>query len=1006
VLALPTFYFDPAADRRYARRLLQGLCLFGLPLWFLQHAPYFGLPLALHLSAAIAVAAVFFFAAAYMHWLPLVDRLPRALVLGGVAAYFLLNELEPRLLLGVALAGAVFVADSFATHIYWIRTANPEFGFTAKRRMAWRNRWNPFQPQAPGLEFYWLGAPLVAFAFLFYLHHEVQLPTGQMLEHLPAFGWLLMALLLIPFVLEPLICLIFRRRYITPLSQFNAFRRAVVLWLTYNRHQAAGPGILQSPAGTHRERTGVFYTLAILFAAAVVPQFNQQRDEVARSAMAAAEAAEAQAAAARREAATAARGRTARSAEAVPAEDTASMPIPGADGLSLDERQRRLLERMDAPALQRYLDQLRQRDQSRQRIEDLFAAENAARAKHAEVRQQGDELFGTVRAHVVSTSTALVYPGLSMLLPVLLLLAGIFTVAAPAVVIGDPGFGAPEQEVEISELTTTWWDLLVAWLQSSSNPIERESLFLGMNAADRSPVIVPREVFQEHAHLLGDSGSGKTSLGLAPLISQLIRFGDCSVVVVDLKADDLALLEGVRREARAADLRFRWFTNELRRPTYAFNPLLQSHYSELSLYQRTDVLTSALGLQYGTDYGRGYFSDANAELLHRALKVRPDARSFAELAEVLADPRTLRGVSRELRRAGSHLETVINRLASHEPMNVTPDGRYPESVVGSAIDMSQLFRVPQVVVFHLASALGTATSAEMGRLALHSLLTAAKSVGPNRVQVYLFIDEFQRLIAGNLELFLQTARSMNIGVILANQTLMDLKTPGVDLIPTVRANTRFKQVFAASDLQEQQELVQSSGETIVHNRGWTEYLGIGNIYGGIRSMTSTETVTPRLRPNDILLATDDPKQCIVQVRRGAGYAQYGGMPFVMVATHHITRDEYETRRQAPWPNVPGETLIAQSDADRPVQAPPPSPATPREQHAPPEQAPVEHPDPVLDWPSSQQADSPPAEVSSPPESGPDPFDELWRQQQSRRRRGRGSGPSPPSPETPEQETEQ
>ena len=55
-----------------------------------------------------------------------------------------------------------------------------------------------------------------------------------------------------------------------------------------------------------------------------------------------------------------------------------------------------------------------------------------------------------------------------------------------------------------------------------------DSLFLGLNAADGSPVLVPRTVFQEHAHFLGDSGSGKTSLGLAPLIAQLIRFRDCS----------------------------------------------------------------------------------------------------------------------------------------------------------------------------------------------------------------------------------------------------------------------------------------------------------------------------------------------------------------------------------------------------------------------------------------------------------------------------------------------
>jgi hypothetical protein len=48
--------------------------------------------------------------------------------------------------------------------------------------------------------------------------------------------------------------------------------------------------------------------------------------------------------------------------------------------------------------------------------------------------------------------------------------------------------------------------------------------------------------FTEHAHGLGDSGSGKTSLFLCPLIEQLVMSGECSVIVIDLKADSLELL--------------------------------------------------------------------------------------------------------------------------------------------------------------------------------------------------------------------------------------------------------------------------------------------------------------------------------------------------------------------------------------------------------------------------------------------------------------------------------
>jgi len=58
---------------------------------------------------------------------------------------------------------------------------------------------------------------------------------------------------------------------------------------------------------------------------------------------------------------------------------------------------------------------------------------------------------------------------------------------------------------------------------------------------------------------------------------------------------------------------------------------------------------------------------------------------------------------------------------------------------------------------------------------------------------FVVIDKFQRMVANNLEHMLQVARSMNVGVILANQSMEDLKTRGTDLIPALEANCRFRQ---------------------------------------------------------------------------------------------------------------------------------------------------------------------------------------------------------------------
>jgi len=51
----------------------------------------------------------------------------------------------------------------------------------------------------------------------------------------------------------------------------------------------------------------------------------------------------------------------------------------------------------------------------------------------------------------------------------------------------------------------------LADLRTSPDRVERDSIYLGRVVADGSPVLVPRDVFREHALGLGDSGAGKTA---------------------------------------------------------------------------------------------------------------------------------------------------------------------------------------------------------------------------------------------------------------------------------------------------------------------------------------------------------------------------------------------------------------------------------------------------------------------------------------------------------------
>ena len=190
------------------------------------------------------------------------------------------------------------------------------------------------------------------------------------------------------------------------------------------------------------------------------------------------------------------------------------------------------------------------------------------------------------------------------------------------------------------------------------------------------------------------------------------------------------------------------------------------------------------------------------------------------------------------------------------------------------------------------------------------LLTTATLTSQRR-QVYLLIDEFQRVAAHNVDTILQIARSMNVGVILANQSMLDLKRE--DLIPVVETNCRYRQWYAISSPEEQERLSKASGETIDLLHG----ASVSTQRDGFETRTtvnhsSSQFLAPRLSTNDINLASDDPRKSIVLVTRGSGYSQFGGMPVVAESDFHISEAEFLRRKQMPWPAVEPGAFVPQT----------------------------------------------------------------------------------------------
>ena len=686
--------------------------------------------------------------------------------------------------------------------------------------------------------------------------------------------------------------------------------RATISWLTYNRHATRAPGVFRSPCGPAALRRGEFFVSGFLVALTVLPLATYFPLGIPIFG-------------------------TGRWFEAT------RKPWPWED--KFQQRQ--------APAAPRppsfpLADQVSGAYMS-QLSADQRAAYEQAHAKLAENQQLCADATRYLAASPEATLLVCVRGavGGDATFVGSLILAALFAFVAPAATMFCLTFALGARA--LSHFYTTLeqsaaggparyhskehgaaWEAYVRRLRSSAfctldefgrETRERDLLLVGFSVHGDYPVLLERGILSEHGHITGDSGSGKSSLGIAPLIAQLIGRPDTSVVVLDLKGDR-ALFEAARCAVRDANkdrarkrrIRFRWFTNAAQLSTFTFNPFLQKHMQRVTLQQKASILLQSLGLEYGEGYGRSYFSAVHRNILTKILQDDTTISSFRRLQAYFdRDLRTrLRdmNIDRKVYQDASHLFSVIDALASFDALNVTSESRVDPAVLRQHIDMAHVVTQPSVVYFYLTSALEEQSVREIAKLALHSLLTAAVERGPSKHKVYLFVDEFQQVVSADLEIVLRQARSVGISMVLANHTIADLRRETVDLIPTVQTNTRFKQVFAASDLEQQSRLVQGSGEAIYE------------LHGGSSSSSGTETVSwgehigPRLRPNDIIETTDRPLRCLIHITRGMGLTQFGGFMFPAVCPYHITLQEYDRRSAAAWPPPRPGTIVARPDA--------------------------------------------------------------------------------------------
>lgn len=429
-----------------------------------------------------------------------------------------------------------------------------------------------------------------------------------------------------------------------------------------------------------------------------------------------------------------------------------------------------------------------------------------------------------------------------------------------------------------------------------------------------SPVWLPTELRLRHLHVIGGSGTGKSTL-LLDLIMKDIEAGE-GVAVLDPHGDLIDEVAGRIPEERLAEA-ILFDPADTGHPV-AWN-ILEAH-SEL---ERTLLASDLVGLfrRFSTSWG-----DQMTSLLGNACLVLLDApgATLLDLRELLVDrtararflarvtdPYLLSYFRHEFQLAsGKSVGAILTRL----------DGflrsRTVRAIVGareSRLDLRAVVDRGQIFLARLSEgAIGEENAVLLGSLLVskfHQVVMSRQEVGRGeRRPFFLYADECQEVATSSMALLLSGARKYGLALTLAHQDLRQLETRAPEVASALLANAGTRVAFRVG---ERDSKALSEGLSFF---GPADLLGlrVGESIARIDNSTGDCNLQTRLLP-----------PVPGEVARGRRE--------MLVA---YTRERYAVwsepaeaeRRTAPVPRVEArEAQIPETSPPRPAVPPPPPP---------------------------------------------------------------------------------
>ena len=408
-----------------------------------------------------------------------------------------------------------------------------------------------------------------------------------------------------------------------------------------------------------------------------------------------------------------------------------------------------------------------------------------------------------------------------------------------------------------------------------------DSVFMGLDG-ERRPLYLPRHIVDKnHVEILGESGTGKSSIA-GVMLAQLAALGEC-VVVFDPKAD--RNLPGAL--ARAGDRYGYPFHILDLRPQADFPQI--NPFSGCRADQVEELLQVALELGKTGDGGVDFYRGKDRE-----------ATSF--IAEALADGKT--DMLEILAKAGADERVVEQENLWRELRQL---GRVKALHTSGGLDLEAVLSRPGVLYV-----IGSTTRLEVvaaQKLILQRILQILDERRDQSMAVALFLDELKYLLSPAALRAAGTIRDRNCHLIFAHQSLGDLDDcPGLNpkaVRGAIWGNSGIKIAYRMLDAQTAAELSKIAGQSVIEAQTTTES----------DSGTSVSTRKDRREYMPPHVFTHLPKPASGEASVGA---VFGLGPAFYLSTRYIESGPCPepVRAQAPAPNEPTPARGVEPAAER------------------------------------------------------------------------------------------